>query len=148
MGIRKKRKLEEIQELQESNAVKKRVEHSLLEAQSSGADSNVFLLDDRSDTANATNVDTLEESDLTKTNYDVLDKMLSLLKLNLDLATWLKSYFFTSNYVLNRNESGRFGALKSDSTHHFFRNACTKSGSLRFSQFSAPPCPSCVALIR
>jgi hypothetical protein len=37
---------------------------------------------------------------------------------------------------LNRNESGRFGALKSDSTHYFFRNACTKSGSLRFSQFS------------
>jgi hypothetical protein len=37
---------------------------------------------------------------------------------------------------LSRNESGRFGALKSDSTHHFFRNACTKSGSLRFSQFS------------
>ena len=25
---------------------------------------------------------------------------------------------------------------RSDSTHHFFRNACTKSGSLRFSQFS------------
>jgi hypothetical protein len=24
----------------------------------------------------------------------------------------------------------------SDSTHHFFRNACTKSGSLRFSKFS------------
>jgi hypothetical protein len=37
---------------------------------------------------------------------------------------------------LSRNESGRFGALKSDSTHHFFWNACTKSGSLRFSQFS------------
>jgi hypothetical protein len=37
---------------------------------------------------------------------------------------------------LNRNESGRFGALKSDSTHHFFRNVCTKLGSLRFSQFS------------
>jgi hypothetical protein len=37
---------------------------------------------------------------------------------------------------LSRNERGRFGALKSDSTHHFFRNACTKSGSLRFSQFS------------
>jgi hypothetical protein len=30
-------------------------------------------------------------------------------------------------------ESGRFGALKSDSTHHFIRNACTKSGSLRIS---------------
>jgi hypothetical protein len=38
--------------------------------------------------------------------------------------------------TLSRNESGRFGALKSDSTHQFFRNACTKSGSLRFSQFS------------
>ena len=34
--------------------------------------------------------------------------------------------------LLNRNESGRFGALKSDSTHHFVRNACTKSVSLRF----------------
>jgi hypothetical protein len=29
-----------------------------------------------------------------------------------------------------------FHCLKSDSTHHFFRNVCTKSGSLRFSQFS------------
>jgi hypothetical protein len=28
---------------------------------------------------------------------------------------------------LGRGESGRFGALKSDSAHHFFRNACTKS---------------------
>ena len=37
---------------------------------------------------------------------------------------------------LNRNQSGRFGALKSDSTHHFFGNACTKSLSSRFSQFS------------
>jgi hypothetical protein len=34
---------------------------------------------------------------------------------------------------LSRNESERFGALKSYSTHHFFRNACTKSGSLQFS---------------
>ena len=31
---------------------------------------------------------------------------------------------------------GGFGPLKSDSTHDFLRNACTKSGSLRFSQFS------------
>ena len=38
--------------------------------------------------------------------------------------------------TFERNEIGRFGALKSDSTHHFFRNACAKSGSLRFSQFS------------
>ena len=46
--------------------------------------------------------------------------------------------FFQKHVVrskLERNESGRFGALKSDSTHHFFRNACTKSGSLQFSQF-------------
>jgi len=43
----------------------------------------------------------------------------------------------TKDYkILNRNESGSFGALKSDSTHHFFGNDCTKSGSLRFSQFS------------
>jgi hypothetical protein len=27
-------------------------------------------------------------------------------------------------------------SVKSDSTHHFFGNACTKLGSLRFSQFS------------
>jgi hypothetical protein len=31
------------------------------------------------------------------------------------------------------SESRRFGALKSHSTHHFFGNACTKSGLLRFS---------------
>jgi hypothetical protein len=37
--------------------------------------------------------------------------------------------------TLNRNERARFGELKSDSTHHFFRNACTKSGSLQFSVF-------------
>jgi hypothetical protein len=41
-----------------------------------------------------------------------------------------------STETLSRNERGRFGALKSYSTHHFFRNACTKSGSWRFSQFS------------
>jgi hypothetical protein len=29
--------------------------------------------------------------------------------------------------TLSRNERGRFGALKSDLPHHFFRNACTKS---------------------
>ena len=36
---------------------------------------------------------------------------------------------------LSRSENGKFGTLKSDSTHHFFRNACTKSGSLQFSVF-------------
>jgi hypothetical protein len=47
-----------------------------------------------------------------------------------------RSWYRNKPETLSRNESGRFGALKSDSTHHFFRNACTKSGSLRFSQFS------------
>jgi hypothetical protein len=65
--------------------------------------------------------------------------------LNLVLL-WQLFYLFCSSIVINtvivtaeplsRNESGRFGALKSDSTHHLFRNACTKSESLRFSQFS------------
>jgi hypothetical protein len=41
-----------------------------------------------------------------------------------------------SSETLSRNEKGRFGALKSDSTHHFFRNTCTKLGSLQCSQFS------------
>ena len=53
---------------------------------------------------------------------------------------YLNSYFSKLSCrlsePLSRNESGRFGTLKSDSTHHFFRNACKKSGSLRFSQFS------------
>jgi hypothetical protein len=40
-----------------------------------------------------------------------------------------------NQYFKNRNERGRFGALKSDSTHHFFRNACTKSGSFFFTVF-------------
>ena len=66
---------------------------------------------------------------------------------SLDLVLrWLLFYLFWSSIVinaaivtaalLNRHESGRFGAVKSDSTHHFFGNACTKSGSLRFFQFS------------
>ena len=36
----------------------------------------------------------------------------------------------------NRNGNGGFGAVKSDSTHHFFGNVCIKSGPFRFSQFS------------
>jgi hypothetical protein len=51
---------------------------------------------------------------------------------------WLDSKKNTSKrhlISLSRNERGWFVALKSDSTHHSFRNACTKSGSLRFSQF-------------
>ena len=54
------------------------------------------------------------------------------------LITYKVLVFSHEHYIiiLSRNESGRFGALKSDSTHHFFRNVCTKSGSLRSSQFS------------
>jgi hypothetical protein len=55
---------------------------------------------------------------------------------NFFVNVWRKNIFDIYLEPLNRNESGRFGALKSDSTHHFFRNACTKSGSLQFSQFS------------
>jgi hypothetical protein len=68
---------------------------------------------------------------------------LAFTSLNLVLL-WQLFYLFCSSIVINTdiviplscNESGSFGALKSDSTHHFLRNACTKSGSLRFSQFS------------
>ena len=58
------------------------------------------------------------------------------------LTTILPILFLYLNTVIvtagafERNERWGFGALKSDSTHHFFRNACTKSGSLQFSQFS------------
>ena len=58
------------------------------------------------------------------------------------LTTILPILFLYLNTVIvtagtfERNESGRFGSLKSDSTHHFFRNACTKSGSLWFTEFS------------
>ena len=46
-------------------------------------------------------------------------------------------FLYLNTVIVNRNESGKFGALKFDSTHHFFRNACTKSGRvITFSQFS------------
>ena len=47
------------------------------------------------------------------------------------LSVLLRFTYFDSPFG-----SGRFSTLRSDSIHHFFRNACTKSGSLRFSQFS------------
>ena len=48
--------------------------------------------------------------------------------------TTIPILFLYLNTVTVDFETG--GLVKSDSTHHFFRNACTKSGSLRFSQFS------------
>jgi hypothetical protein len=69
---------------------------------------------------------------------------LTFTSLNL-LLLWQLFYLICSSIVINtgivtaepltRKESGKFGVLKSDSTHHFFRNACTKSGSLRFHSF-------------
>ena len=56
--------------------------------------------------------------------------------LNQDTLIFLITKIISSVQPLSRHESGRFGALKSDSNHHLFRNACTKSGSLRFSQFA------------
>jgi hypothetical protein len=38
--------------------------------------------------------------------------------------------------VTHKNNNGWFGSAKSDSTHHFFGNASTKSGSLQFPQLS------------
>jgi len=72
---------------------------------------------------------------------------LTFTSLNLVLL-WQLFYLFCSYNVINTvivtavtfepvsYEIGRFGALKSDSTQNFFRNTCTKSESLRFSQFS------------
>jgi hypothetical protein len=50
----------------------------------------------------------------------------------------------TKNIIktFSRNESGRFGALKSDSTHQFFRNACIKLKNWWVeSDFKAPNLP-------
>ena len=38
-----------------------------------------------------------------QTNIKIVKLMLDLLKLNLDLTIWLKSYFFTSNYVFTNS---------------------------------------------
>ena len=53
----------------------------------------------------------------------------------IDICVYMMKIYFQSIDFL-RNGSGRFGAVKSYSTSHFFGNACTKSGPLRFSQFS------------
>jgi hypothetical protein len=65
------------------------------------------------------------------------DVKVSLTFTSLSLVLLLQLvYLFCSSIVINtvivtlrRNERGRFGALKSDSTHHFFRNA-SMSGTL------------------
>jgi hypothetical protein len=44
---------------------------------------------------------------------------------------------FGSDLAVQVSSAGDKLIAKSDLTHHFFRNACTKSRSLRFSQFSS-----------
>ena len=66
---------------------------------------------------------------------------LNLVLLWLTILPILFQYCYKYCYSDNRNlwavmKAGGLALLKTDSTHHFFRNACTKSGSLRFSQFS------------
>ena len=56
-------------------------------------------------------------------------------------AMVILDFRWTKTKLFNRVKYGTFlqnkGAVKSDSTHDFFGNACTKSGPLRFSQFSS-----------
>ena len=39
------------------------------------------------------------------------------------------------SFTLSRNERGRFGTLKSDSTHHFFRMPVPSQGHYGFHSF-------------
>ena len=53
--------------------------------------------------------------------------------LNIKIRPLVTEYALTIKLVGGTSSTHSFNP---DSTHHFFRNACTKSGSLRFSQFS------------
>ena len=59
-----------------------------------------------------------------------------ILELLLHMDNFCFSFYSRCLQIVNATGSGRFGAVKSDSTHHFFGNTCTKSEPLRFSQFS------------
>jgi hypothetical protein len=66
---------------------------------------------------------------------------LSFLLLLTTVLPVLFKYCYKYCYIDSRKlwavlKGGGLALLKPDSSHHFFRNACTKSGSLRFSQFS------------
>jgi hypothetical protein len=66
----------------------------------------------------------------------ILSKYIPSLQKRLQTIDFHIVIMYKDKETLSRNERGRFGTFKSDSTHHFFRNACTKTGSLQFSQFS------------
>jgi hypothetical protein len=71
------------------------------------------------------------------TNADEYKKAVDKLNPTFGVDTRLNDAIKVCDSLISSlSEKCFFGALKSDSTHHFFRNACTKSGSLRFSQFS------------
>ena len=72
-----------LEELLQSTEVKK-AKHSLLRVQTSGADSSLFSLDARSDTAIATNFDLLDNLPLAETNFDILNDMI-LTETNFDI---------------------------------------------------------------
>ena len=54
----------------------------------------------------------------------------------IQLSACTKSGKSTVKYMLSMIFRSDFGAVKYDLTHHFFGNACTKLGPLRFSHFS------------
>jgi hypothetical protein len=54
----------------------------------------------------------------------------------IELSACTKSGKSTVKYMLSMIFRSDFGAVKSDLAHHFFGNACTKSGPLRFFHFS------------
>ena len=75
----------------------------------------------------------------------IIPTAIYVLYLKRQIIKCLSAYYVTVNVTLiqgkylrrkKKYESRRFGALKSDSTHHFVRNTCTKSVSIQFSQFS------------
>ena len=63
-----------LEELLQSTEVK-RAKHSLLGAQTSGADNSLFSLDDRSDTAIAIYFDLFDNLDFTETTFDTVDDL-------------------------------------------------------------------------
>jgi hypothetical protein len=67
---------------------------------------------------------------------NVKDTFTSHIDKQIFLTFLLTPYLYTFSLYENPISTFILGALKSDSTHHFFRNDCIKSESSRFSQFS------------
>ena len=65
----------------------------------------------------------------------VIQKVLGFMVYNCVLMDTYITRDTCKNDMLTINNKREVGAVKSDSIHHFFRNACTKSGPLRFPSF-------------